>query len=218
MKTNYCIALITTIILLYSCRREKDEVTPEVPAGPATYADYSQLKAGNYWIYQRYMVDTSGNETPTMIDSCYVQGDTVINGNTYYIYSEPAVWGGLYTHFLRDSLHYILDFHRIVFSSHDYTTVFGPEYQVAMPINDTICSYSSQMTDINLMITVPAGNFTTLAWKTSYTMYPPYNGGGNHRSTYSRYAENKGLIEQTLPFYSGSPNHEIRKLLRYHLN
>ncbi|HEX8517596.1 MAG TPA: hypothetical protein VF868_15470 [Bacteroidia bacterium] len=219
MKAKLGVLILAAVFCFNSCKKEEDpEPVNPTPAGPVVYPNYSKLAIGNYWVYQRFNLDTSGNYTPTVIDSCYIANDTVIGGKTYFVYTEPYISGGTNTKLLRDSLHYILDMHRIIFSSQDFTSIFKTGYQVAMPINDTICRYESKMTERNLVVHQPAGTYITHTFITNYYMYPAYSNGGSTRYIYSRYAKDIGIVEESLPFFSSSPNYEIRQLLRYHVN
>ncbi len=46
-------------------------------------------------------------------------------------------------------------------------------------------------------------------------MFPAYSQWGAVRTINNRYAENVGLVEQTLPFFSSSPNYVVRRLKRF---
>lgn len=217
MKTRSVLLVLSIFSILYtSCKKDEDP-EPETQSPPTTYDNYSRLALGNYWVYQRYDLDTSGTYTRTVEDSCYINRDTVIAGNRYYVYNEPGVSGGMVTRLLRDSLHYILDRHKIIFSSQDHNTVFYSGYYV-MPPNDTVYRYESKMTDINLVVNPPAGIFTTSAYITHFYMYPGHTNAGSTRYIYSRYAKNFGIVEQSLPFSVSSSTYEIRQLIRYHFN
>jgi hypothetical protein len=219
MKTKFSLLLLTAIVCFNSCKKD-EETAPSSPApsGPTVYPNYSKLAVGNYWVYQRYTLDTSGNYTPTVIDSCYINDDTVIAGKTYFVYTEPNIMGSTSVKYLRDSLHYILDMHRIIFSSQDFTSTFNPGYQVISPINDTVCRYESEMIDMNMVVNEPAGTFTTHTFITHYYMYPGYSSGGTTRYIYSRHAKDIGVVEESLPFFAASSDYYIRQLLRYHVN
>lgn len=78
------------------------------------YPDYTQLKVGNYWIYERFLIDTAGNESPysntgPTYDSCFVEKDTVMSGKTYFKLWRTNAIGIPYCSFLRDSLSYTID-------------------------------------------------------------------------------------------------------------
>src|SRR5688572_1824471 len=83
MKPKNILLLFVMAAFAISCDDDEDDnCTPNPPN--IVYSDYSQLKVGNYWIYQRFNFDFAGNETATMtFDSCYVEKDTVINNVAY---------------------------------------------------------------------------------------------------------------------------------------
>ncbi len=210
-------SLLTLVIISYSCKKDKkEENTPT----PITYPNYSQLKVGNYWVYQYFRIDTLGHETPqNFYDSCYVQKDTVINGQTYYKMYRPFWENHNIFSILRDSLHYIIDYKygRKLFSSQDFENILKSGYITLSP-TDTICYYTVKMTDRNMSVVTPAGTFVTLNGKETYNMYPNYVSGGNPRYKNTRYAENIGIVIETLPFYTSDPTYTERRLVRYHLN
>jgi hypothetical protein len=56
--------------LLISCSKDSDPLPEPNPV----FADF---KPGSYWIYQQFIIDSSGYETATdKFDSCYVVKDT----------------------------------------------------------------------------------------------------------------------------------------------
>ena len=117
-KTNVLFSLTVIALFIGGCKQDESE-------SPVTYPDYGRLQVGNYWIYQRFVVDTLGNATPTDIyDSCFVEKDTLINGNTYAKITKPWPWGTSNRQkfdYLRDSLHYMIDPSGMVcFSSEDF--------------------------------------------------------------------------------------------------
>ena len=82
IKITFPFLVISCVsLLICSCEKPDDDNDPITPA-PLVYDNYSQLKVGNYWIYQRFEVDSLGIGTPTSVyDSCYVEKDTLINNN-----------------------------------------------------------------------------------------------------------------------------------------
>jgi hypothetical protein len=219
MKTKTILLSILTMVLFYSCSKDKNElVSSYTPPSPQTvYPNYSKLSVGNYWVYQRSTLTPNGIYIPTTIDSCYIDRDTMIGGNTYYVYTEPTVSGGTETHFYRDSLHYILDLHEIVFSSQDFTTVFKSGFKLQAP-GDTMYSYDSKMIQKDSVVSEMNGSYTTSTFITNHYMYPAYSAGGNVRYVYARSSKDIGIVEESLPYNASSPNYEIRQLLRYHVN
>lgn len=208
----------------YACKKKKHDseapVVEETPT-PVTYQNYSQLKTGNYWIYQEFAIDPQGNASATnTFDSCYVQKDTVIRNNTYHkIYNSATSY--LPFVLLRDSLAYTInETGFIIFSSVDYTSF---EYiQIAYPNPavpaDTVSKTIYKTADRDLPITTPAGTFITSDLKETITMYPPYVNGFNPRYRHRRCAKNIGVIIETGIMYTSATNYTERRLVRYHLN
>jgi hypothetical protein len=204
-------------VIVFSCKKDEDNSVP----APIVYDNYSQLKVGNYWIYQRFDVDSSGNATPaTEYDSCYVEKDTLINNITYYKMIRPNPYIPLASaFFLRDSLHYVVDYKgKILFSSMDFTTTFEDFYQFGGGNSDTVCHAVRKMTEKDWNVTTPAGTYVTSNSKLIYNMYPAYSFAGNVRTMNTCYSKNIGIVKETLPFFASNPNYIERRLVRYHLN
>jgi hypothetical protein len=224
-KTN--VILFNTIILgtalLYftACKKNKKTEPECLPVAEVSYPNYAQLKVGNYWIYQHYTVDSLGNGVATNVfDSCYVQKDTLINGNKYYKQFRPDYVGPnwIYT---RDSLHYIITTSsQIIFSSSDMNRVFNSDYATHENngVLDTIYFSTAKMTDIDYIKNTPAGDFKTINFKLNFRMFEGWNQNGLNRPLNTRYAKNVGIVSETLPFYNSVPNYTERRLVRYKIN
>ncbi|MBK9399676.1 MAG: hypothetical protein IPN36_02105 [Bacteroidetes bacterium] len=215
-KTLVLTAALMTL-LVYSCKKDSD--SGAIP--DAFYPNYSQLKVGNYWVYEQFDIDNSGNATSNnTFDSCYVEKDTIINGKTYFklVKPKPYLPNQQDIFFQRDSLHYTVNANgKIAFSSLDFSTVFDSGYITAGPA-DTICKIVKQMGEPNLSVTTPAGTFTTLTTKDTYFMYPNWKFAGDLRFVNTRYTENIGIVIETLPFFASVPNYIERRLIRYQIN
>ncbi|MFN0188432.1 MAG: hypothetical protein ACKVQV_06995 [Bacteroidia bacterium] len=213
MKTNTLVTFgFVLTISLSSCKKDS--------TNPTNSPNFTQLKVGNYWIYERFNVDSSGNATTTgIIDSCYVEKDTIINNNKYYKMIRPLVPGySLSDGSVRDSSHYLVNhLGQIIFSSQNFTDTFR-HYFITAGINDTISEVSIKMGDKNFIMSCPAGQFKTYSFKQTYRMYPNWDSQGNPRYMDTRYAENIGMVSETLPFFSSSPNYVQRRLIRYKVN
>jgi hypothetical protein len=224
MKTGkklmpFCALLVINFI---SCKKDKEkneEICPIIETTATIYADYSKLKVGNYWIYQRYELDSLGNETVlNVIDSCYVKSDTLINGNTYFVVCRPGYNPSNTLFLLRDSLNYIISFGNYInFSSQDFTSIFD-SYYITASASDTVCYVVKKMASGSTIVTVPAGTFTTLDAQETFNMYPNWSFAGAVRKTHTRYAENIGIVSETLPFFSSNPKYIERRLIRYKVN
>lgn len=213
MNISRYISAIAFLLLFASQACKKDNTTDT-----QTYPDYAMLTPGNYWIYERFSVDSNGNGSGTgLYDSCYVEKDTIINGNTYAKVHRALDSGSTNGPLLlRDSLHYIVTFNgAIIFSSEDFTTTFS--YLVLTSPTDTISEISSAMANKDMPFTTPAGTFVTSDFRTTYHMHHPYTDHGTNRYLHTRYAKNVGIVSETLPFYYFPTNYTERRLIRYHV-
>lgn len=214
MKLNMILFGITVCCLL-ACKKEKNE--------PVIYPDYGNLKAGNYWIYQRFQLKDGVYTAQNKIDSNYVEKDTLIGGLNYAKLRTITFQSNSTTYqntFLRDSLHYLVNEKgNILFSSENFTDTIASGYQVIeTPDPDTIFYYFTKMADDQVVADVPAGSFATKNFKTTYLLFPKYVQNGNVREVSQRYAEDVGLVEETLGAYISAPTYTVRRLVRYGKN
>lgn len=207
---NLSILFFALVLVTFSCKKEQ----PNIPDTVTTYPNYTQLKVGNYWVYERFEVDTIGNETPLgIIDTCRIEKDTIINGKTYYKYVRAPYFSLPTTTFVRDSLHYLVDnTGRIIFSSQ----VFDEIFRVYL---DTLGGYELHewMTDKNKNVLTPNDNFTTNTFQMIYYYAQALQEFGNPRQLNFRYAENIGIVSETIPWIFTNPNYLERRLVDYHI-
>lgn len=212
---NVLLMAVVALTILSACK--KDE--PILDLDPV-YPDYACLKTGNYWIYERFRIDTLGEATSLhKFDSCYVEKDTLIHGETYakLLSPHPHKPKEILSYYLRDSLHYIVDHTgAIKFSSEDFSTVFLTHYSIGFN-QDTLYHMSVKMDDINQQTIVPAGEFTTMNYKTTYKINPEFSEYTKKISN-MKYAKDVGLVVETLPMYSSMSTKDERWLVRYHVN
>ncbi len=214
------IALVCiSILMTYACKKTK-ETEPEVdPPIASDVSNYSQLKVGNYWIYQEFKIDTNNIATPTTVfDSVYIEKDTLMWGNPCFKVVKPSSMGKRF-YFLRNANDCIVDYDGIkLFSFSNFSTPLYSRVEVIPSTTDTIYKVVRKMTDKDLSVTVPAGTFITSNAQLTYNIYPKYASAGAIRYAHSRYAENVGLITETLPFYLSLGGYTELRLVRYHLN
>ena len=212
------ILLCSLALLVLSCN--KDDDPPQPSAATVTYPDYTQLKVGNYWIYQRFQID-NGTATPLAVfDSVYVEKDTLMRGNKYFLLKAPIVHaspGERPGVWLRDSLHYLVGRSgTILFSSEDFQTVYRKHHEVLN--QDTIYSLVSKMADRDYLQITPAGVFTTSSYQSAITIYPPHAPAKTTHYQHQRYAKNVGKVMEVLPEYltNLAQNKWVeRRLVRY---
>jgi hypothetical protein len=212
-KSSIVVALTALALVMYSCKKDKDST--EITKEPV----YSQFKAGTYWVYRLFTVDSAGNATATDIyDSCYVMKDTVINNFTYVkSYRGTANLPFPKYDYSRDSLNYVVALNgSILFSTNDFETAFVDHYSIT-PDNDTLYRVVKKMTDKDLSVTMPAGAFVTSNCRETYTMYLTNPHAPNPRYKHNKYSGNIGIVCETLPFFTSSTTTTERRLARYHI-
>jgi hypothetical protein len=206
---------LTTMLIHSACKKETKESRGDEPD-----IRYMPLMTGNYWVYQRFRIDTNGNETPTAIfDSCYIEKDTIIGGRIYYQYITPDDFNPSQQNktYLRDSLHYLITNNRnILFSSQDHTTIFDHHYNIQG--TDTLYELTFKMVDSVVTAHTPAGIFQALNSRKIYYLYPTFFPPGIHKIENTLYAPEIGIVSQTLHGTFSNPATTERRLIRYYLN
>lgn len=207
--------IVLAIAFLAACK--KDE--PPVVVEPVVHPDYGNLKVGNYWIYQHYHIDTNGIETALdKFDTCYIEKDTVVDGNTYFKMIRPKRGG--YIKFIacywRDFEGVIYDTEgKIQFSAEDFTTIFDTVYNTTIhgDVLDTIYIATSKMVDKDKSIITPAGNFSTRTYQTKFELSDWFE----YRTRYSskRFAKDIGIVSETLEIYASDPTYTERRLVSW---
>lgn len=201
MKKLLMIAL--SILTLAACKKDEPVIVE-----PVEYPVYGNLKVGNYWIYQRFVVDTNGVETPLdKFDTCFVEKDTVVDGLTFYKIIRPSlIPRRINKYFWRESEGKIYDIDGIVrFSADDFTTIFDTYYSTRQWNNqiDTLYVVTSKMVDKNKKITTPGGNFFTCTYQTKYEMSDLFE----YRTRYSntRFCRDIGIVSETMERCASPP-------------
>ncbi|MBK8965571.1 MAG: hypothetical protein IPM36_02610 [Lewinellaceae bacterium] len=214
---NLTLALLGALALFFACRTDQ-------PESPAPNANYSNLAVGNYWVYDQYYLDTNGVYTPLgRTDSNFVEKDTLINGQLYFKLMEALPEGPLPGHrpvFLRDSLHYIVDWQGTIrFSSENTVDTLTSRYFTAIyhpPAVDTFAFIFGKMETPDVQIQTPAGTFTAKNFRETYRMWPAYSNAGDTRRVDHHYVQDVGIVDETLYFYINNPEYYIvRRLTKY---
>jgi hypothetical protein len=231
MKNYITISLLCAGIGFYSCKKDKNtepDELPENPTGTTMASNYSALKVGNYWIYERFEVDQSGNSTSlNIIDSCYIEKDTTVNGQRYFKYVQPQIVSNNPTipsvsnisGYVADSLTYIVSYPGSILTPYSYLdTNFIISSFVQLSGADTLYTTFTKMTDKGTMFTTPAGTFKIVNEKTTYTFANNFlSCNQKNRFMNRRRGENIGIVFQDFPFFSALCQHWDRRLIRYHV-
>jgi hypothetical protein len=209
MNLYKSLVLLVIISITFSCKKEESTICPPTSTNNPNYA---QLEVGNYWVYERYEIDTNGNETSLgIIDTCFIEKDTLINEIKYFKYVRPYL-NNESTSFVRDSLHYVVtNTGRIIFSS----IIFNEVFRVFTPPQG-FHEMHEWMTDKDSVISVPLGNFTTVNFQQIFYIDESLQVQSPRYMNY-RYAENIGIVSETLPWFYTNPEYTEIRLVDYHL-
>ena len=202
--------LFSLIVLMFSCKKKEDSDEPK------TYANYSALSIGNYWVYDYNSYNENGtlDVSISAYDSICINGDTVVNGNRYFKRSRFENNYFIGASYLRDSMHYIVSLNGgIVFSSEDFGRVFRSDYLVFG--NDTFCRREFSMQNKNGVTNVPAGTFTTHSLQNKLYLFPNYAKTNPIRNVEYKYAAGIGLVYFTEISTSSTYAYFDYKLSRY---
>lgn len=155
-------------------------------------------------------MDTNGVETTIAVDSSYISGDTIINGDTFSVFVGTFIDpNGVYCR--RDSSGYIIDQYGIIhFSSTNFIdtlrTSSTPGYYDAF----------YKMMPVSTILT-PAGALVATDYIGIVNIAQPGYLWDNPRNTHCYYSDGIGLIRETF-FFLSNPNYDGRKLVRYNIN
>ena len=206
------------VLGISSCK--KDVAIPQAPTNPTSSGTYIPMTVGSYWIYDWYDVDTLGNTTPLNVtDSISVSGDTIIGLNTFYVMEE--FWHNQIIparkFYRRDSCGSLIDTSgNVYFSSTNLTDTLFIGYETSSELG------YYKMTDINKMVTAPAGTFSTMnAAFIFVNLLGTWPCWGKFYVSDKQYAKNVGKVRQSFIF--NGPNGPIcfihdRRLRTYHIN
>lgn len=216
MKNIVLLATMVAIVF-FACKKDEPQNIDDTPV-PEPKVSMMPLKEGNYWVYQRYSVDTNGISTTNgQTDSLYISGKEIIHGDTFYVikgssaFLFPPDGQNVY---LRDSVGYLVDQNgSIYYSETNYTDTFSI-------ITDSIAQITryEYMTYKDSMVTVPAGSYSqTGTLLTTVSFWNPNYPWESTRDAYYSFAKNVGLIKRRA-FYSAQPTYFEFQLLRYHVS
>ena len=209
---NVLIFGIISIFLVSSCEKDEEVINESV--------DYTPLSIGDYWVYENYSTDTFGIETILpQIDSVIIDRDTIIRGETYYVfegtnYPNNQHWGIL--NIVRDSADCLVNLDGIIlFSLNNFSDVLYEDIRIFD--TDTLYTYQYQMETITGSVVVPTGTYNdVLNYKGTFNINNPMNGVTNPRYSNNYYAPDIGMIMETC-FYFSTPTIYGRRLISYNI-
>lgn len=196
------ITLLLTISIICSCKKEPIKDTR---SKDTLFTECMGFKPGSYWVYRVYQIDNEGNETmyPNVIDSCYVEKDTMINGISYVKFVEPST-----NHYWRDSMDNIVSNEgEVVFSNNNFVDTF-----ILKSYDSSVFMYR-KMTDRDVVTHTPFGNFETKTMQTTYHYLPASQSNHKDKCWNVRFSAKSGIVVQTTLLADGY--YIERRLLRY---
>ncbi|MBK7854290.1 MAG: hypothetical protein IPJ79_04740 [Bacteroidetes bacterium] len=213
---NLIIVATALTFILASCKKDNNNEPTTQLQTPS--ADYFKLAVGNYWVYERWKIDANGVPSNLgTLDSAYVNGDTVMNGNTYYDYRYSLALNS--PNWIRDSSGILINSIGEVLATNQLSTgVFKVSY---ITINlDTVADVDHFMTPTQVSITVPAGSFQCIQYNGEHTFRPPFdltlNSGANPKTMQEEYTDGIGKIRYCY-YYASMPDRFENRLLRYNV-
>ncbi len=207
--------LMLTVLSLFfvSCKKEKNTAnsTSEEPS-------YHYITStGSYWVYDRYQIDSLGNEilVPGK-DSIVIAGDTTINGKVYFKHVGASAWYSNQAHFERDSTGYIVDEHGAILYSFN---------NVAITLNSAPDGqfFIANKLDLNENMTTNFGLKNAAVRYAEISMNdgsPVNNCGDLSMRFYHYYVSGIGMIQDETETFSGLMSQcskKRRKLSSYHI-
>ena len=205
---NGLVFIAVFIILATSCSKVEDTVIHH-PKDPN--ATYFSMAIGNYWIYHEFTLEPGGEVPTGKIDSTYIEKDTLINGNLYFVYksSLSLQWEMI----MRDSSSYLVNYlGEIFFHAKSIGDTIFQEVKLN-PLGDTIFAQYRIMHNGPDQIQLSAGVFSVLD-ATNIQLFPKAVSSPKERIMNNFYAEGVGLVFRNY-FLFGKQHH--LKLSRYHI-
>lgn len=212
LPTTRISIVLLSLSTLAACQREDEVVAPlpEPPTQSLEIEAFSNLAVGNYWVYQRYRVDSIDNVAQVLgLDSLFISGDSMVNGETYYVVHRNVI-APQWTYLWRDSAGYMVTpEHEVVFCTDPldqliYTEVEGP---VGVELDYTVYSTPES-------ITVAAGTFSTLKMQAEITSIGGFPEMADWRRPRSYWAEDVGRVRY-YEFFAFNPLGNRYDLVRY---
>lgn len=210
------LVFIVAVFFMFSCQKDENNDSQQPKA------NYWPLAIGNYWVYQ-HVVNFSDTETIySKLDSIYINRDTTINGNRYFIIEgiyQPYFDGkkGI-VHIVRDSSDCIVSSTgRVILAENNYNGVLYNYPGIEPVSHDTLYYMSAKMEKVSSPVTVPAGTFEVINKKETLFTTIDIPGIDNPRYADNYYANNVGQIVKTF-YYLSEARPMQKRLLRYHIS
>jgi hypothetical protein len=198
---------LITILMIIGCKKDDPIIKEDNPILSNQKINFQPLTIGSWWVYEWNTVTNTGDVTFRNLDTLFIAGDTVINGQKFYNRKGKSM-GSTVNQFLRDSSGYLVN-HKgtILCSSHNFT--------------DTLFTYNSgnvyeyrMMAHKDTLITVPRGTFKSSAYK--YFFSASYQDTTIKSNCYDFYSANKGIVKRSHTYFPNG-HKDIQELVNYNI-
>lgn len=203
---------LAALLSLAACRKDKTEnPDPTIPEPSAL--EYFPLKVGNWWKYDKWLLDTSDLVISFDTASVYIEitQDSIIDGKLWYYASSNEV--SFYNRWIRDSANFLLDqYGTIIYAAYNKHTTFDR-------FEDNTFKMDRIAEPGPYSISVPAGQFKCIRNRNYLFDYDEQifrftQGFKDDLSTF--YSKNAGMIFKEYAY--ATPPYKYRILLSsYHI-
>lgn len=209
IKLIFSFAVLFCIVFFSSCKKDKNEPTPETKPVP----EYATLKVGNYWVYETYFTDAQGSTTITEnYDSTFIEKDTLINGKVYYKKVAQSLFKSTIS-FWREENGVLVD--QLGKPLPSETGVINTSFIIVS--NDTLLETISTLLPDETTINVPAGIFKVRTIEHTNKIYDQGPNGRVYRIKKNHTQYHPTLGEITYSYFYAYPkdnSHYERVLAR----
>jgi hypothetical protein len=157
MRNLFLIILLSCII---SCTKKNDPGV-RFPLIPSASGVILPLNIGNQWIYSNTNYDSTGKGIDSSIYTQKVESDTLINNRKWYLLNHQWQTN------LTNGLYYFDNGRQNLW--YKYPGAAGEKYKIITMLNDTL---NFEVININELLTVKAGTFTTYHYRYVFTGLP----------------------------------------------
>ncbi len=207
------IVFLMMALFIASCKKEGSNPVESI-GSQEKVTDYFPLTVGNYWIYEYYMSDSTLNFIDkNVIDSTYVEKDSIYNGNVYAVV-RSSYWSKIVT-LIRDSSDYlVMQKGQKLFTINQNNSNLFDGY---MSYPDTTYYYTLKMKNSDSICSVPSGQYQAKYVIGTVTSTVPNLPAMTKRNFYYAYEKGVGLVyERQGDLFT--PIYFEERLVRYHVN
>ena len=202
-------------LALFSCR--KPNLSESCTTNTPTINEFTPMAIGNSWVYQKFEIDPETNSEIAYdsYDSLYINRDTIINGETYFVLEKTFLSQNIET-YLRYENNYLVDnYGKKWLSAFEGTDTVSVEPNSSLVIDSVYTVLSSDVVALDL----PIGTLESSRQRKKILFLTPQyipEGLPVTRTNDFYYSKGIGLLEYTYGYTSTNNYFEMR-LASYHL-